>query len=347
MLLVGIGLGYALGRESRGRTVAELDSGRAEVAGVVAPLRECLGRVEGRLRELELARVGAYAALTEQVEMTRAASEALTAETAALVNVLRAPQGRGRWGELQLRRVVELAGMQVRCDFDEQVAVDGAEGSLRPDLVVRLAGGRNVVVDAKVPLAAYLEASTAVGEAARRDRLRAHARHLRQHVDALAGKEYWAAVAGSAEFVVLFIPGEAFLAPALEHDPQLLEHAMVRRVLIATPTTLIALLRTVAWGWQQESLTEHAREVFDLGRELYARLATMGEHMDRLGRSLARAVGDFNAAAGSLESRVLVSARRFHALGIVAEDLPPPGPVEVAPRPLGAPELIDRGQAIA
>jgi DNA recombination protein RmuC len=312
----------------------------ARQSAVVAPLRDCLVRVEERLRELETARVGAYGALTEQVGLVRAESEALRLQTAMLANALRAPQTRGRWGEIQLRRVVELAGMEARCDFDEQVSVDGGQGPLRPDLVVRLSGGRNVVVDAKVPLAAYLDAGTALGEEDRRARLRAHAGHLRSHVNSLAAKEYWAAVPGSPEFVVLFIPGEAFLAPALEHDPELLEHAMARRVMIATPTTLIAMLRTIAWGWQQEALTTHTREVFELGRELYARLSTMGEHFDRLGRSLIRAVVDFNSAVGSLESRVLVTARRLDGLGISVADLPAPRCVEHAPRPLGAPELL-------
>lgn len=312
----------------------------ARQSAVVTPLRDCLVRVEERLRELETARVGAYSALTEQVGLVRAESEALRLQTAALANALRAPQTRGRWGEIQLRRVVELAGMEARCDFDEQVSVDGEQGPLRPDLVVRLSGGRNVVVDAKVPLAAYLDAGAAVGEEDRRQRLRAHAGHLRGHVNSLAAKEYWAAVPGSPEFVVLFIPGEAFLAPALEHDPELLEHAMARRVMIATPTTLIAMLRTIAWGWQQEALSTHTREVFELGRELYARLSTMGEHFDRLGRSLSRAVVDFNSAVGSLESRVLVTARRLDGLGISVADLPAPRCVEHAPRPLGAPELL-------
>ncbi|HEX3830102.1 MAG TPA: DNA recombination protein RmuC [Sporichthyaceae bacterium] len=358
LILVALLVGLALGRGFGSGRLATLEAGLAAerratedrsaaaagVVGVVAPLRDCLDRVEARLRELESARVGAYSALTEQVGMVRQASAALTAETAALANALRSPQTRGRWGELQLRRVVELAGMQARCDFDEQVRLDGPGAGLRPDLVVRLAGGRNVVVDAKVSLAAYLEAVSSCGEADRIERLRMHARQLRAHVDSLAAKEYWAAIANSPEFVVLFLPGEAFLGPALEHDPQLLEHAIARRVMIATPTTLIALLRTVALGWQQEALTAHAREVFDLGRELYARLSTMGEHFDRLGRSLSRSVGDFNAAVGSLESRVLVTARRLHGLGVVGEQLPTPRAVEQAPRPLGAAELLTWGE---
>jgi DNA recombination protein RmuC len=205
---------------------------------------------------------------------------------------------------------------------------------------VRLTGGRTVVVDAKVSLAAYLEATTATDESRREERLRAHARALRTHVDQLGGKEYWRRVPGSPEFVVLFLPGEAFLAPALERDPTLLEHALGARVVIATPTTLVAMLRTVAWSWQQDSLTAHAREVFDLGRELYARLATMGDHVDRLGRSLNRAVADYNACAGSLESRVLVTARRMQDLRMVTDELPSPRIAEGTARPLTATELV-------
>ncbi len=326
-------------REAQAGAGNDLDKRRHAVAGLVAPLEDTLHRVEGRLQELEAARVGAYAALTEQVAANRVASELLTSETAALVTALRAPHTRGRWGELQLRRVVELAGMEARCDFDEQVGLTVAGSTLRPDLVVRLAGGRSVIVDSKVTLAAYLEAAGSSDAAHRDERMRAHARHLRAHVDFLAAKEYWAALPGTPEFVVLFVPGEAFLGPALERDEGLLEHAMSRRVIIATPTTLVAMLRTVAWSWQQESLTESAREVFELGRELYSRLGTMGEHLDRLGRSLGRAVTDYNAATGSLESRVLVTARKLHGLGIGADDLPMPRGLDHGPRPLTAAEL--------
>jgi DNA recombination protein RmuC len=346
-LVLGLAGGLLLGRSLAAGQFEHLSARalRANSAAFAdlahAPLRDTLNRVEGHLRELESARVGAYSALREQVQLFHAGCQELTEQTAALAGALQAPQARGRWGELQLRRVVELAGLHERCDFDEQVHLDGPDGVLRPDLVVRLTGGRCVVVDAKVSLTAYLEAAECTGESQRREHLRAHARRLRAHVDALADKQYWARLAGSPEFVVLFLPGEAFLAPALEHDPDLLEHAMGARVLIATPTTLVAMLRTVAWGWQQESLTAHAREVFELGRELYGRLSTMGEHVDRLGRSLSRAVGDYNAATASLESRVLVSARRMHSLGVVSEDLPAPRGISVAPRPPAAAELIE------
>ncbi|WP_019872820.1 DNA recombination protein RmuC [Sporichthya polymorpha] len=341
VFLLGLVLGAVLGVTVAVRLADR--AGRADPGGRPVPpgeLDDTLGRLEVRLRELELARAGAYGALTQQVSMTREATEALAMRTGELLTALRAPQTRGRWGELQLRRVVELAGMAPHCDFTEQVSTATAGGTLRPDLVVRLTGGRTIVVDAKVSLAAYLEAAAAPDETRREERLRAHARALRTHVDQLAGKEYWRSVAGSPEFVVLFLPGEAFLSPALERDPALLEHALGARVIIATPTTLVAMLRTVAWSWQQDSLTTHAREVFDLGRELHARLATMGEHVDRLGRSLNRAVADYNAAAGSLESRVLVTARRLQELRVVGDDLPAPRGVDACARPLTAPELL-------
>jgi DNA recombination protein RmuC len=328
----------ALALQARGDGDAE--ARRVAVEGLVAPLRDTLGRVEGHLRELERARIDSYARLTEQVDAVRVTGEQLRRETGALVTALRAPQTRGRWGELQLRRVVEMAGMVEHCDFDEQASVRGDDGLLRPDLVVRLAGGRSVVVDSKVSLAAYLEAAETQDPDVRAQRLAAHARHLRKHVDDLAAKAYWAQFAASPEFVVLFVPGEAFLAPALEADPTLLEHAMGKRVIVATPTTLMSLLRTVAYAWQQEALTENAREVFALGRELYDRLSTLGRHVDKLGRSVGRVVADYNTAVGSLEGRVLVSARRLKDLKVVEAELERPRPVEEAPRPLGAPELV-------
>jgi len=256
------------------------------------------------------------------------------------VTALRRPEARGRWGEMQLRRVVELAGMASRCDFDEQVGVTTADGALRPDMVIRLAGGKNIVVDSKVSLAAYLEAAETSAEDVRTARLGAHARHLREHVDRLAAKAYWAALAPSPEFVVLFIPGEAFLAPALEHDPGLLEHAMAHKVHIATPTTLVTMLRTAQYAWQQAALSENARAVFDLGRELYDRIASLGKHVDGLGKALTNAVSAYNRTIGSLESRVLVSARKLNELGIVEAELDQLRPVEETVRSLSAAELI-------
>ncbi len=317
----------------------ELDKRRAAVEHLVEPLRETLARVESQLRESDAARHRSHAALAEQVTIARQSSDQLRAQTQSLVTALRRPEARGRWGEMQLRRVVELAGMSARCDFDEQVGLAAAEGAQRPDMVVRLAGGKNIVVDSKVTLAAYLEAAEGTDEAVRDQRLDAHARHLRDHVDRLAAKAYWTALSPSPEFVVLFIPGEAFLAPALERDPGLLEHAMARKVHIATPTTLVTMLRTAQYAWQQAALSDNARAVFDLGRELYDRIAGMGRHVDSLGKALTNAVSAYNQAVGTLESRVLVSARKLNQLGVVEAGLEPPRLVEETTRALSAPEL--------
>jgi len=323
---------------------SELDARRNAVEQLVEPLRQTLVKVETQLAQAEAARQSSHAALTEQVKFAMAASEQLRAQTQALVTALRRPEARGRWGEMQLRRVAELAGMSARCDFDEQVtatAAGQAAGvkSVRPDMVVRLAGGKNIVVDSKVSLAAYLEAAEAADDSVRDARLAAHARHLREHVDRLAAKSYWSALSPSPEFVVLFIPGEAFLAPALEREPGLLEYAIARKVHIATPTTLVTMLRTAQYAWQQDALSENARAVFDLGRELYARLGGLGGHVDSIGKSLASAVAAYNRSVGTLEGRVLVTARKLRQLGVTSADLTAPSPVELAPRTLSASEL--------
>ena len=301
--------------------------------------RRFLEIATGRL-DAANARAASAAALAEQVTIARQSSDELRAQTQALVTALRRPEARGRWGEMQLRRVAEMAGMDARCDFDEQVGVSTGEGMQRPDMVVRLAGGKNIVVDSKVSLAAYLEASEACDSAVREARLGAHARHLREHVDRLSAKAYWAALSPAPEFVVLFIPGEAFLAPALEHDPALLEHAIAHKVHIATPTTLITMLRTAQYAWQQEALSENARAVFDLGRELYDRIAGLGKHVDGLGKALTSAIASYNKTVGSLEGRVLVTARKLNQLGVVDAELKPPAPVEDTVRVLSAPDLI-------
>jgi DNA recombination protein RmuC len=317
----------------------ELEARRAAVEGLVGPLKETLTRVEAQLRDSDAARERSHAALTEQVTIARRSSEELKVQTQALVTALRRPEARGRWGEMQLRRVVELAGMSEHCDFDEQVSLATSAGALRPDMVIHLAGGKHIVVDSKVSLAAYLEAAEASDDAVRDARLGAHARHLRDHVDRLAAKAYWAALSPAPEFVVLFIPGEAFLAPALEHDPGLLEYAMQRRVHIATPTTLVSLLRTAQYAWQQAALSDNARAVFDAGRELYERISGLGDRMDQLGKALTGAVTAYNKTVGSLETRVLVSARRLHQLGIVDADQETPRLIEETTRTLSAPEL--------
>ena len=320
----------------------ELDARTQAVEALLLPLREQLGRYEEGLRSLESQRQGAYSGLSEQVRALAQSQEKLQSETRNLVTALRAPATRGRWGELQLRRVVEMAGMVEHCDFEEQVSIEGGEGRVRPDMVVHMPGTARVVVDAKVPLQAFLDANEAADDEERRAHLRTHARQLRTHVDALAKKAYWQDVGESPGFVVAFVPGDPLLAAALEHDPTLLEHAVSSHVLLATPTTLVALLHTVARGWQQEALAENAREVQVLGRELYKRLATFGDHMARTGRGLAGAVEAYNKAVGSLERAVLPQARRFHDLGVVGggdKEMPALEPVDSVARHLQAPEL--------
>ena len=316
----------------------ELADARLKQAG--APLAETLNKVEAQMREIEKERAGAHQALAQQIEFVRKTGDELRHETQSLVSALRKPQARGRWGELQLRRCVEYAGMTDRCDFTEQTSVSTADGVLRPDLVVKLVGGKSIVVDSKVTLAAYLEAHDAVSDVVREERLAAHARHLRQHVEQLAAKAYWAQFSPSPEFVVLFVPGDPFLAAALEREPNIIDEAFSKRVHIATPTTLISVLRTCAYAWQQEALAENAREVFDLGRELYKRLGTLGGHVDKLGRSLTGAVNDYNKTVGSLESQVLVSARKLHELQVVDVTLAEPAGIEASVRPLSKPELV-------
>ncbi len=304
---------------------------------------EVLESLERQLSDLERARVGADAALREQLTSMADASSRLRTETAALVTALRAPQVRGRWGEMQLERVVQAAGMTEHIDYATQVTTQGQDGDgvQRPDLVVRMAGGKQLVVDSKVALAAYLQACEAQDDGVRTERLRAHARQVRAHVDALAAKAYWQRFTPSPDFVVCFLPVDTVLDAALKHDPDLLEHAFERGVVLATPTTLLALLRTIGFGWRQEALARNADAVHELGRELYRRLATLGTHVDKLGRSLGAAVGAYNDAVGSLERRVLSTARRMGELGVVASDEPLPSPrllTDRVPRPLTAAE---------
>jgi DNA recombination protein RmuC len=312
----------------------------AEFARLVAPLTSTLWKVEQQVAAVERDRVDAYAGLREQVREVHATSEQLRTETRQLVTALRAPQVRGRWGEHQLRRIVEAAGLLEHCDFTEQAVSTTEEGTLRPDMVVTLAGGKHVVVDSKVPFNAYLEAMEARDEAARGDRLTAHARALRGHVDALSAKSYWSRFDPSPEFVVLFVPADTFLDAALQRDATLLEHAFARDVVLATPSTLIALLRTIAYTWRQEALAQNAAEVHALGRELHSRLATMGGHLTKVGTSLNAAVGAYNSAVGSLEGRVLVTARRFADLHVTTAGLEGPRQVETAARQPQAAELV-------
>ena len=258
-----------------------------------------------------------------------------------MVQALRAPQTRGRWGELQLRRVVELAGLVEHCDFTEQMTVGRLDERQRPDLVVHLAGGKNVIVDAKVSVSAYLEMTAASDDTEATKRRNAHARHLRTHIDQLAAREYWHALPATPEFVVLFVPAEPFLSAALDADPTMLEYAFEQNVVLATPNTLIALLRTVAYTWRQEALTENAQAVLDTGRELHQRLGTLGSHLAKMGGSLESSVKAYNQLIGSLETRVLVTARRFNDLNVVDQTLPAPDAIDLAPRTPQASELVD------
>ncbi|HEY0532049.1 MAG TPA: DNA recombination protein RmuC [Actinoplanes sp.] len=310
------------------------------VARAVGPLHETLRRYEQRVADLEHERVDAYAELREQVRAMGAVSGELRTETKQLVAALRAPQVRGRWGEHQLRRIVEAAGLLEHCDFAEQVTASTDEQGVRPDLVVRLHGGRTVVVDSKAPFEAYLAAMEARDERTRDGALDQHAQHLRRHVDQLSAKAYWTAFDSTPDFVVLFLPADPFLDAALQRDPSLMEHAFRRDVVLATPATLIAMLRTIAYSWRQEALARNAVAVHSLARDLYNRLATLGDHVGKLGGSLAGAVTAYNKAVGSLESRVLVSARKLAEMGVSDDAIPVPPQVEVAPRQPQAPELL-------
>jgi DNA recombination protein RmuC len=303
------------------------------------PIQDALGRMDAKLGEIERERRHARGALDEQLRALAGQQERLRTETGALVAALRQPQTRGRWGELQLRRVVELAGMTARCDFVEQPSVATDDGGLlRPDLIVQLPGGKQVIVDAKAPLHAFLNAYEASDEATRTQQLAAHARLLREHVKRLSAKAYWDQFETAPDFVFLFLPGEHFWNAALEADPALLEEGARQSVLVATPTTLIALLRAVAYGWQQERVAEDARAVAQLGRDLHRRLEVFAEHLDKVGRGLRSAVGAYNGAVGSFEHRVLPGARRLAEHGVVSaeRELPAPDPVDLTTRALAA-----------
>ncbi len=330
LLIVGLVVGVLLGRSTAGGS-----SPGADVAAALGPASDALQRVERQLHEVERDRVGAYAGLREQVAALHRVSAELGGQTRSLAGALRAPQVRGRWGEMHLQRVVELAGMVEHCDFDTQVsardpAVDGR--GVRPDMIVRLSGGRSIPVDAKVPFAAWLEALDCADDRRRHALMAAHGRSMRAHVDALAGKAYWRHFQPAPEFVVMFVPGEPLLDAALSVDPGLADHAFSRNVVIATPTSLIALLRTVAFTWRQARLSASAAEIHALGRELHGRLGTVAHHLSRLGDGLENAVTSYNQAVRSVETRVLVTTRRFADLGVAPDSPAPLEPIGVVPR---------------
>jgi DNA recombination protein RmuC len=370
ILILGLVVGGAAGWWSaRGSAAAALASARteadllrervvdleaavsddAQTAAALGPLRDALVRVEQQVGTLERDRTSQFAALETTIAAVHQSTTALGRQTQSLAGSLNSSTVRGAWGEVQLRRVLEHAGMLARCDFDEQVSrVSRHQRQVRPDVVVRLPGDKYLVIDSKAPMGAFLGAQADdLPSAERRDLLRAHAASLKSHVTALAAKDYWTAFENSPEMVVCFVPSDAMLAAAMSADPALHEDAMARRVVLVGPGALLALLRTVAFTWQQDALTAHARDVMTLGRDLYDRLGTLGSHTMRMGTALQRSVEAYNQMVGALESRVLVSARRMHQAGIVERPLPAPQPLEAGPRVLTAMELIEAATADA
>ncbi|MEO7132255.1 MAG: DNA recombination protein RmuC [Dermatophilaceae bacterium] len=313
------------------------------VASLVAPLRDTLVRVEQQVGALERDRVHQFGELAERLTSVGRSTDALRSETSSLAGALNASTVRGAWGEVQLRRVLELAGLLARCDFDEQVTRVSRHGTtVRPDAVINLPGGRHVVVDSKAPMTHFLQAhGETVGETERTELLAAHATALRRHVEGLAGKAYWTAFDRSPEVVICFVPGEAILATALADDPGLYEHALSRKVVLASPGTLYAVLRTIGAIWQQDALEQNARELLAIGQDLHTRLTTLGSHVGAMGQSLAKSVEQYNRFVGTLESRVLVTARKLHELHLAADAPARLTPLEATPRSLSAPELVD------
>jgi DNA recombination protein RmuC len=313
----------------------DLEARQKAVADMVAPVRDSLDKVDAQIQQMEVARGDAYGELRAQVQSLITTQKELQSETGNLVRALRTPNVRGRWGEIQLRRVVEIAGMLSYCDFAEQETVTTESGRLRPDLVVKLPGGKHVVVDAKTPLQAFLDAFETTDEDTRRACLANHARQVRDHINTLSGKKYWEQFDATPEFVVMFLPGETFFSAALEQDSGLIEHGVLNRVIPASPTTLIALLKAISYGWNQEKLARNAQQISALGKELHERLRKLAGHITGVGTNLDRAVEAYNQAVGSLENRVLVSARKFAELGAsVAEDIPELEPIETTARAL-------------
>lgn len=315
---------------------AVFEQKHSSIHQLVEPVKESLTQVDHKLVELEKARVSAYASLKQQVDSLLQSQKDLRSETANLVKALRQPMTRGRWGEMQLKRVVEMAGMVEHCDFYEQQQVIAGESRLRPDLIVHLPGNKHIIIDAKAPLEAYLDGIEVEDETIRKQKMMLHARQIRHHIAELGKKSYWEQFEHSPEFVVLFLPGETFFSAALQYDPTLIEAGVDQKVILATPTTLIALLRAVCYGWRQESLSRNAEEISILGKELYKRLCDMSGHWGRVGKSLQSAVSAYNQAVGSFENRVMPQARRFKELKSTGEshEIEPPEPIELMTRSL-------------
>jgi DNA recombination protein RmuC len=326
--------------EYRAAAIGDLDSRRTAIAELVQPLRESLARVDAKLQDVDRERATSHAVLAEQLRSLTLAQSALLSETGRLARALRSPNVRGQWGELQLRRVLEAAGMLEGSHFEIKESVSAEDARVTPDVIVKLPGGKNVVVDAKVPLTAFLDAAESDDEGPREAKLRDHARQVKEHIVRLGNKSYWAHFQPAPDIVVMFVPGEALLSAALQHDTSLLEFSMAKGVMLASPLTLIALLRAIAYGWQQETIARNAMEISELGRQLYDRIAKLAEHFEGVGRSLAKAVASYNSAVGTLETRVLATARRLKDKGVAAsESLTDIETIDQVPRALGAPQL--------
>jgi DNA recombination protein RmuC len=330
----------SLGEFQKSATM-DLEGRQKSIETLVQPLRESLTRVDTKLNDVERGRASSQAQLSEQLRSLTQAQQVLHAETSKLARALRSPNARGQWGEIQLRRVLESAGLVEGTHFDMKESAQTENGRLTPDVIVKLPGGKNVVVDAKVALSAYLDAMDCEEDGERQAKLKDHARQVKDHVNRLGNKSYWAHFQPAPDIVVMFVPGESLLSSAMQHDTALLEYSMNRGVMLASPLSLIALLRAVSYGWQQETVARNAQEISELGRNLYDRIAKLAEHFENVGRSLAKAVQAYNGAVGTLETRVLVTARRLKDKGVTAsEEFREIETIDQTPRLLGAPELV-------
>lgn len=338
-----------LASESLGKVVSDtkgkLGEHRAAMDGMIKPLSDSLKRYEEQIKHMEQSRHKAYGSLEEQLRTLAVTHENLQQQTSNLVSALRKPEVRGRWGEMQLRRVAELSGMSMHCDFTEQESVDTDKGKVRPDMIVHLPNEREIVVDSKASLEAFLNATAASTEDERKNHMKKHSQQVRAHMNRLASMEYWSQFKKSPEFVILFIPGESFLSAALEADTKLMEDGIQKKVILATPTTFIALLRAIAYGWRQEQMTKNAQVISEHARELYNRMGTLAQHFENIGSNLEKCISAYNRAVGSLESRVLPSVRRFKELGVTgAQEMPVMEQIDQKPRTMGLlPEDEEKG----